>query len=281
MTATAGMTGRTCLITGGSSGIGRATAAALVERGANLVILGRDEARLQRAATALESSRPGATVDWVSCDLASLESVRAAATEIRARAPELHVLVNNAGVWLPERRTTVDGIEETFQVNYLSHFLLTHLLLDNLRAGAPARIVNVASTHRGAKLQLDDLMLERGYSTIASMSRTKLALILFTKSLARQLAGTRVTVNSLHPGLAKTGLTSGLPWFVRVTQRFASPPEKAAATSVYLASSPEVEGVSGQFFIKCRPAKTVGQANDPRVEQELWEVSRKLASLDV
>jgi NAD(P)-dependent dehydrogenase (short-subunit alcohol dehydrogenase family) len=275
----ASMTGRTCVVTGASSGIGKATAAALLRQGADVVVLAREGARLQAAVSKLASVPGGGTVESVACDLGSFESVRQAADTLSARHPQLHVLVNNAGVWLPERKQTVDGLEASLQINYLSHFLLTHLLLDNLKAGAPSRIVNVASTHRGVKLDFDDLMMERKYSTMGSMARTKLAMVLFTKTLARELAGTGVTVNSLHPGVTKTDLSTGMSPFLRLLQRFAGPPEKGAETSVYLASSPEVEGVSGQFFQKCRPARTAGQANDPAVERQLWEVSRKLCGL--
>ena len=273
------MKGRICVITGGSSGIGKATAAALLGEGADVVILAREGPRLQAAVAELGAAARGGTVESVACDLGSLESVRQAADTLAARHPQLHVLVNNAGVWLPERRQTVDGFEASFQINYLSHFLLTHLLLDNLRAGAPSRIVNVASTHRGVKLDFDDLMMERKYSPMGSMARTKLAMVLFTKTLARELSGTGVTVNSLHPGVTKTDLSSDMPLFLRATQWFARPPEKGAETSVYLASSPEVEGVSGQFFAKCKPAGTTGQANDTAVEERLWVTSRKLCGL--
>lgn len=259
--------------------MGKATASALVRGGANVVLLGRDKGRVEAAAAELRTLNPEARVESVECDLASFASVRQAAEAITAGHPHIHVLVNNAGVWLPERQETVDGFETTLQVNYLSHFLLTHLLLDVLTANAPARIVNVASTHRGVKLRLDDLMLEREYPRMGSMGRTKLAMVLFTKTLARELAGTGVTVNSLHPGLAKTGLTRDVGLFMRILNRFAATPEKAAATAIYLASSPEVEGVTGQFFVKCRPARTVGEANDPDSERQLWEISRKLCGL--
>jgi NAD(P)-dependent dehydrogenase (short-subunit alcohol dehydrogenase family) len=273
------MKGRTCVITGGNSGIGKATAAALVRRGADVVLLGRDKGRVETARTELQTLNPESRVESVECDLASFASVRQAAKAINDGHPQVHVLINNAGIWLPERQVTVDGFEMTLQVNYLSHFLLTHLLLDVLKASAPARIVNVASTHRGVKLRLDDLMLEREYSRMGSMGRTKLAMVLFTKTLARELAGTGVTVNSLHPGLAKTDLTRDVGLFMRILNRFAAAPEKAAETSVFLASSPEVEGVTGQFFVKCRPARTVGEANDPHSERQLWDVSRELCGL--
>ena len=275
MSTTANMTGKTCLITGGTSGIGKATAEALARLGARVVLLARDERELERVAVEFRSA--GYAADWVACDLASFESVRAAAAKITTDYPAIDVLINNAGVWLSERRVTVDGNEMTFQVNYLSHFLLTHLLVEN--ATSPMRIVNVASTHRGVHLDFDDVMMETEYSTIASMGRTKLAMVLFTKTLARELAGTGITVNSLHPGVSKTNLTSGVSPLLRMINVFGGTPEKGARTSVYLASSPEVEGVTGQFFIKRRPAKTVGQANDPNAEQRLWDLSRQLCGL--
>jgi NAD(P)-dependent dehydrogenase (short-subunit alcohol dehydrogenase family) len=272
----ADMTGKTCLITGGSSGIGRATAEALARQGATIVLLARDEPQLEHVAAQLRAA--GAVVDWVACDLASFESVRAAAKKITTDHPVIDVLINNAGVWLSDRRVTVDGHEMTFQVNYLSHFLLTQLLVE--KATSPMRIVNVASTHRGVHIDFDDLMMERGYSAIASMGRTKLAMVLFTKTLARELAGRGITVNSLHPGVTKTNLTSGVSPLLRLVNMFGGSPEKGARTSVYLASSPEVDGVTGQFFIKRRPAKTVGQANDPSAESRLWSLSRKLCGLE-
>jgi NAD(P)-dependent dehydrogenase (short-subunit alcohol dehydrogenase family) len=273
--------GKVCLVTGGNSGIGKATALELAKKGATVVVLCRSRERGEAAVRDLQRDSGNPNVELLVADLASQASVRQAAAEFQERFKHLHVLVNNAAVFLPERRETVDGIEETFAVNYLSHFLLTHLLLDLLKASAPARIVNVASKTSFIKLDLDDLMLtKRKYSVMAAVAPTKLGLVLFTKELATRLKGTEVTVNSLHPGVVKTNLLKDMPRWMKIF--FTLPavgPEKGARTSVYLASAPEVQRVSGEFFADCKIAKTTGVANDPELCKRLWEISMNLTGL--
>ena len=275
------MDGRTCLITGGTDGIGKATAIGLARLGATVVVLGKNEAKGAAAVAEITAVSGNDRVAFLACDLASQESVRQAATQFRADHGNLHVLVNNAGIALAMPTETVDGIESTFAVNYLSHFLLTHLLLDLLKENAPARIVNVASTLTGTKIVLDDLMLTNGYSATKALSQSKLALALFTKSLTGRLAGTGVTVNTLHPGLVKTGLLDDLsPMIRRGFHLMSTTPEKGARTPIYLASSPEVEGVSGEFFSRSKRKAVRGQVNDPQVAERLWDASLALAHID-
>jgi NAD(P)-dependent dehydrogenase (short-subunit alcohol dehydrogenase family) len=183
-------------------------------------------------------------------------------------------------VFLPKREVVEDGLEKTFATNYLSHFLLTMLLLDALKAGAPSRIVNVATRTMGLKIDFEDLQVEKGYSTMKAVGATKLALILFTQKLARQLEGSGVTVNALHPGLVKTGLLDDVGWLLRaVFHLFSSTPEKGARTPVYLATADEVQGVSGKLFADCKPVKIGGQGIDPAAIEKLWKLSFELAKL--
>jgi NAD(P)-dependent dehydrogenase (short-subunit alcohol dehydrogenase family) len=275
------MEGRVCVVTGGTAGIGRATAEELARRGATVVVLGRTPESAERARSEIAAATGNENVEAVAADLASQEQVRRVAAEILARHPQVHVLVNNAGVFPPARVETEDGIEQALAVNYLSHFLLTHALLDALKAGAPSRIVNVASQVQGAKLDFDDLMHERRkYSTMRAVSASKLAAIYFTKELARRLEGTGVTVNTLHPGLTKTAITKDMSKPMRILLNLVSgSPEKGARTSVYLATSDEVQGVSGEFFVKGKQRKMPRQATDPETQKRLWEVSSALVDL--
>jgi NAD(P)-dependent dehydrogenase (short-subunit alcohol dehydrogenase family) len=196
-------------------------------------------------------------------------------------------LVNNAGTFLTKRSTTVDGIETHFAVNYLASFLLTNLLLDALRAGAPARVVSVSgSSHSKATIDFDDLMCERDYSAARANSRAKLALVLFTYELARRLTGTGITANCLHPGAVATGLVAkdpDYPPFPRLLYKLFSPffasPEKGAQTSIYLAASPEVDGVTGKYFIRKAAVESSPESYDEAVARRLWEVSSELAGL--
>ena len=281
------MDGRTVVITGGNSGIGKAAAEALAGAGARVVITARSEARGEEAVTEIAAAIGSDAVELVVFDLADLASVRAGAAEILERFPRIDVLVNNAGLILSDRRVTTDGYEATLQINHLGPFLLTELLTERLIASAPARIVNVASTaHNFARkgMRFDDLMAERSYRQMEVYGRSKLANILFTTELARRLAGTGVTVNCLHPGsvasgYARDGDTHGFLTFgVRLIRPFSLTPEQGARTVVYLASSPEVAEVSGAYFAKCKQKTPSANARDAEAAGRLWSVSEQLVT---
>ena len=284
------MKGQTVVVTGGNSGIGLETAAALTAMGARVLLTARNADRGRAAVAEIADRTPGARVQLVVFDLADLSSVRRGAAEILEQAPRLDVLVNNAGVVLSERRVTVDGYEATFATNHLGPFLLTNLVLDRMRASAPARIVNVASTaHNSARkgIPFDDLQSEGRYRGMRVYGQSKLANILFTNELARRLEGTGVTANSLHPGTVRTGYGADgdarglLAVGLKVSGPFFLSPAKGARTSVYLASSAEVDGVSGQYFVKCKPRTPRSWARDPEAAQRLWRVSEELVGLEL
>ncbi len=284
------MHGKTVVVTGGNSGIGLETAAELASMGARVLLTARN-ADKGRAAVAALSQRVGekGAVQLVVFDLADLDSVRRGAAEILEQAPRLDVLVNNAGLVLSEREVTVDGYEATFAINHLGPFLLTNLLLDRIRASAPARVVTVASTaHTSARkgIPFDDLQSTRRYGGMRVYGQSKLANILFTLELARRLEGSGATANSLHPGTVRTGYgadgdTRGfLAFGIKLASPFFLTPAKGARTSVYLASSPEVEGVSGSYFVKCRAKEPRRWAQDPEAARRLWQVSEELTGLE-
>lgn len=280
------MQGKTVLVTGATQGIGYEAARAIARMGARVILTARDRTRGERAASTI-SAEAGASVELVLCDLSSMASIRAAAAEVRERATQLHVLLNNAGALYLERRESVDGLELTFATNHLGYFLLTRLLQDLLEQSAPARIVNVASAaHRVARRgpSFDDLERRRGYSGFRVYGETKLMNILFTRELARRLAGTRVTANSLHPGVIASGFGTNnrgvLGWLMRHATRYIfATPEEGAATSIYLCTSPEVEGVTGKYFASCREVRPRPQAEDDQAARRLWELSERLTGL--
>jgi NAD(P)-dependent dehydrogenase (short-subunit alcohol dehydrogenase family) len=282
---TASMHGRTVVITGANSGVGQATAVALARAGADTVITARHEGRGRQAVADIRRDSGSDRVDLVVFDLADLASVRRGAEQILDRCDRIDVLVNNAGLVLSERTETVDGFEATFGINHLGPFLLTQLLTGRLVASAPARVVNVASTaHQGARrgLDFDDLQSTRHYRGMRAYSRSKLANILFTGELARRLSGTGVTANSLHPGTVASGFARDhdakgfLAFGVKIIKPFILTPEKGARTSVYLASSPEVADVTGQYFVKCRARTPSPAARDQAAGALLWSVSEEL-----
>jgi NAD(P)-dependent dehydrogenase (short-subunit alcohol dehydrogenase family) len=281
------MAGRVCLVTGATSGIGKATAHALAGLGASVVILGRRPAELDAVAAEMRASTGNDDVTVALADLASLESIRRLADRFRAEHDRLHVLINNAGVNLNHRSVTVDGFETTFAVNHLAPFLLTNLLLDLLKRSAPSRVVSVASTaFRRGRIDFDDLQAERSFSGFRVYSQSKLANVLFTTELARRLEGTGVTANCVHPGVVRgTGLGRGerFPLAVRVIWPLIRPvmksPEQGARTSVYTATSPDLEDVSGRLFINSRPARISAAADDRALAERLWTVSAQLAGL--
>lgn len=277
--------GKICLITGGTNGIGKSTALALARMGATVVIVGRNPAKTAQVVEEIRAASGNKNVDSLLADLSSQQAIRRLATEFKSQYPALHVLLNNAGTMLFQRRLSVDGIEMMFAVNHLAYFLLTNLLLDRLTASAPARIVNVASdVHTSGTIDFDNLQ-DAGRSGLKVYGNTKLANILFTLELARRLEGTGVTANALHPGQVATGIAGGNGKVVAVayglmSRVFFLTPEKGAATSIYLASSPEVEGVTGKYFANCKVKQPAPQATDMAVALKLWEVSAEMVHLD-
>jgi len=283
------MVAKTVIITGGNSGIGKAAAIALATAGARVVITARNEQRGRDAVADIAATSGSKQVELSLFDLADLSSVRAGAADLLERCPRIDVLLNNAGLILSERQVSAEGYEATLAINHLGPFLLTDLLLDRLKASAPSRIVNVASTaHNFARrgMVFDDLMAERSYKAMEVYGRSKLANILFTSELAKRLDGTGVTANSLHPGSVATGYardgdtTGFMAWGVKVYARLpiSLTPEKGARTSVYLCSSPEVEGVSGRYFAKCKQKTPSANARDEAAAIRLWQVSEDLVA---
>lgn len=278
------MSGKTVMVTGATSGIGTATARALAAQGATIVLVGRSREKSAAVAEQIRRATGSATVDFLLADLTSHQAIRRLAGEFRERYERLHVLVNNAGGLFMSRQLSVDGIEMTLALNHLSYFLLTSLLLDTLKASAPARVVSVSShLHRDARIDFDNLQLQRGYSGFRAYGLSKLANILFTFELARQLEGSGVSANTLHPGIVKTNFGSNNGLFgrlMRLGMNFTSiSPEEGAQTSVYLASSPEVEDVTGAYFEKCTSVRAAEQAYDRADAARLWQVSEQLTGI--
>lgn len=279
------MTGKTVLVTGGTSGIGRATASRLASMGARVGIIGRDAGRTQRAAAEIASQSGSSTVNAFVADMSSQAEVRRVAREVLAAYPQLHVLVNNVGGFWAHQHITADGLERTFALNHLAPFLLTRLLLERLVASAPARIVTVSSgAHSTGTIDFEDLMGERKYSGQTAYNQSKLANVMFTYELARRLKGTGVTATVLHPGMTNTSFSAEDPArafapLVKVARPFMKTPDRGADTSVYLASSPVVEGVTGQYFSDCKRKKSNKASYATLAATRLWRVSTELVGL--
>ena len=272
---------RIALVTGATSGIGKVTASALARQGHRVVLLARDARKAEEVAAEL---RGPAGVETLMCDLGSQLQIRRAAEEFKRRHDRLHVLVNNAGGIFMKAGVSADGIEQTFAVDHLAYFLLTNLLLDVLKASAPARVVNVASAAAaGGRLDFDDLELKRRYSGIRAYANAKLANILFSNELARRVAGSGVTSNAVHPGVVATRFgtnDNGLFTLgVKLLRPFLVSEEKGARTSIYLATSPEVEGVTGKYFVGSKARRPPRAALDEAVARRLWEVSAKMTGV--
>jgi NAD(P)-dependent dehydrogenase (short-subunit alcohol dehydrogenase family) len=275
------MQGKTVLITGANQGIGKATAIKLAELGARVVLLCRNEAKGRAALEEVRERAKGGAPELLVADLASLSDVRRIAADFRRTHDRLDVLLNNAGLLVPTRRTTVDGFEETFAVNHLAPFLLTKELLDLLRATPASRVVNVSSdAHRRATMHWDDLELRTGYGSLKAYGQSKLANILFTYELADRLKGSGVTTNCLHPGVIATGFGQtyggGFSLLIRLVKPFLLAPEEGARTSVYLASSSEVADVTGQYFAKCKAVRSNAASYDEAARHRLWDVSEAM-----
>ena len=276
---------KTAVVTGANSGIGLETARGLARAGYHVVLLCRNAGRAATAKADIDASVPGASTEIVLCDLSEPTSVRAAAAELTERLERLDVLVNNAGLTLRKRETTSDGLDMMLAANHLGPFLLTNLLLPLLEASAPSRIVNVAShAHRWGRVHFDDLQATRGYGFMSfpRYGETKLMNILFTRALARRLEGTGVTVNCVHPGSVHTNIGAPGRFVSAITKVILRSPEQGARTSLHVATSPAVQGVSGSYFASSKPAdkKLTKRALDDEAGERLWRVSADLVGLD-
>ncbi|MFX1253022.1 MAG: SDR family oxidoreductase [Promethearchaeota archaeon] len=278
-----------CLVTGATSGIGKATALELARMGATVVIVGRNKERSTLIQREIQDKTGNQSVGLLIADLSSQKSVRNLSQTFKSKYQQLHVLINNAGTFLSKRHVTEDGLEMTLAVNYLSRFLLTNLLLDVLKKSAPARIINVAGAyHTKGEIYFNDINLEHNYSGSRANNQSKLADVLFTYELARRLDGTNVTVNCLHPGAVKTGAifkdkdaSFSMKTMYTVFSIFFKSPEKGAETSVYLASSSEVEGVTGKYFVNKKVKKSAPKTYDTDLQKRLWDISVGLTKLEI
>jgi retinol dehydrogenase 14 len=279
------MAGKVVLVTGATGGIGKATAIGLAKMGARVGITGRDLIRAEQAAADIRTASGNPAVDVFAADMSSQAEVRRLAGAVLDAYPRLDVLVNNVGGFWAHRHPTADGLEHTFALNHLAPFLLTNLLLDRLKASAPARVVTVSSGAQAAgRIDFDDLQGARSYSGQRAYSQSKLANILFTNELARRLQSTGVTANSVHPGVVRTNFGSeDQAGFFRIISPLVRPflktPTQGAWTPIYLASSPDVEGITGQFFANRKPKTANRAARDVDVTARLWRVSTDLVGL--
>ena len=278
------MNGKICMVTGATSGIGLVTARELARQGAQVTLVSRSPERCQAAAESIRQETGNPEVDFIAADLSSLVEIRRAAQEFLKRQRRLDVLVNNAGGFFWRRAETADGLERTFALNHLNYFLLTNLLLETLKASAPARIVSVSSdAHRGARIDFDNLQNKHKYAGFRAYAQSKLMNVLFTYELRRRLENSGVTANALHPGFVATGFAKNNGFlfrlFMPLAQLNALSPEEGARTSIYLASSPEVEGVSGKYFTKQKAVQSDPASYDEQTARQLWELSLELTNL--
>ena len=279
------MAGKSVLVTGGTGGIGKATATGLAALGARVGITGRDPARAEAAAAGIRAAPGSPAVDAFAADMSVQAGVRRLAAQVLDTYPRLDVLVNNAGGFWAHRHVTADGLEHTFALNHLAPFLLTSLLLDRLTASAPARIITVSSgAHARGRIDFDDLQGERNYSGQHAYSQSKLANVIFTYELARRLEGTGVTATVLHPGVVRTGFgaedqAAYLAVMIRVARLFMKTPAQGAETPIYLASSPQVEGITGRYFVNRKPKTSSKVSYDTTAAARLWQASIDLAGM--
>ncbi len=274
------MKGKICIVTGANSGIGKETALELAKTGATVVMICRNAEKSKPVQEEIRKLSGNPNVDLLLADLSSQKQVRRVAEEFKAKYPRLDVLVNNAGFVQPKKQMTEDGYEVQFATNHLAPFLLTNLLLDHLKKSAPSRIVTVSSAgHMMGHMNFDDLDNAKKFNQWRAYCNSKLANILFARELAKRLEGTKVTSNALHPGAVASNFMGSQPAWMSVAKFFMINSKKGAETSVYLASSPEVENVSGEYFAKCRKARTKAEARDAVVMKKLWDVSAKMTGL--
>jgi NAD(P)-dependent dehydrogenase (short-subunit alcohol dehydrogenase family) len=272
--------GKICMITGANSGIGKETALGLAKLGATVVMVCRNPVLGKDAQDWIKKMSGNSSIDLLLADLSSQQAVRDLVSEFRSKYDQLHVLINNAGAVIQKRTLTVDGLETTFAVNYLAPYLLTNLLLDVLKASAPARVINVTSgLHKRASIDFDDLQSEKRYGGFWSYNKAKLAFIHFTYHLSKELDGTGVTVNIFNPGVARTNLGRDTPWYMRWAVIFFKNPRKCAETPIYLASAPELEGITGKYFENKRETRSSEASYDEVIAAKLWQVSTQLTNL--
>lgn len=268
------MIGKVCMVTGATDGVGKVTAQALAQAGATVIGIGRDPDKIN-AVLAETDATPG-SLEFMTADLSSQASVRALANEFKQKYDRLHVLVNNAGALFTRYHESADGIEMTFALNHLAYFLLTNLLLDTICASAPARIINVSSNaHEGRTLNFDDLQLKRSYEAWAAYGASKLANLLFTYELERRLQGTGVTVNAVHPGFVNTNFQRA----AGLNMRGPLTPAEGADTQIWLATSDDVEGVTGKYFVRRRDTRSSDVSYDEAAARQLWDMSAKMVGL--
>jgi NAD(P)-dependent dehydrogenase (short-subunit alcohol dehydrogenase family) len=280
------MDGKICMVTGGTSGIGYYTAQEIARMGGTVVIIGRDQAKCENAVRMIQMESGNPAVEYLLADLSSQAQIRSAAAHFNAKYHQLDVLVNNAAGVSLRRQLSVDGIERTFAVNHLAYFLLTNLVIEALKHSPSARVVNVSSgSHLGEQLDFDNLQLVKSYTIYRAYGRSKLANVLFAYELARRMAGMHVTSNALSPGMVATDIWKKVNRFLTplinpVIQRIGQPPLEGAQTSIYLATSPEVEGVTGKYFADCKPMHSSPNSYDLASAKRLWEVSAQLTGLN-
>lgn len=274
---------KTAIVTGATNGIGLVTARELAKQGIHVVIVSRSREKCELTISQIKKETGNSTIEFIASDLSVMANVRQVAHEFLKRHSRLDILVNNAGAIFFQRLVSQDGYEMTFALNHLSYFLLTDLLLDTLKSSAPSRIINVSSeAHQGGRINFDDLMLERSFTAFGAYSASKLANLLFTYQLAENLSGTQVTANALHPGFVSTGFAKNNGGLIKlgmgISGLFARKPEKGAETSIFLATSPEVEGVSGNYFSDCKEIKSSTSSYDKVTQKRLWIESLALTS---
>jgi len=270
------------LITGATSGIGKETALGLAKLGATIVFTTRDNLKGEKIKKELTAKTNNKNIHMLKCDLASFESIRNCCEEFKSKYDKLHVLINNAGAWDFKRRESKDGIENIFATNYLAPFLLTNLLLDILKKSIPSRIINVTSGLHFGTIHFDDIEFKQNFSGTKAYRQSKLGLILFTRLLAKKLEGTGVTVNCVHPGINKTDLGRNAGGFFQtIFKLIGKDPEIGAETSIFLAGSPDVENITGEYFAKKKRKRSSKESYDMDLAKKLWDVSEKYLKNDL
>ncbi len=282
------MNGKICIVTGATSGMGHATARALAQRSATVIIVGRNSEKSAATVNRIQQQTGNQAIEFMVADLSSQKDIRRLAQQFKDKYPRLDVLVNNAGAWITKRQESVDGVEMTFALNHLACFLLTNLLLDTLKATVPARIINISSYgHRAGQMNFDDLQFQQKYNGMHAYRQSKLANVLFTYELARRLAGTGVTVNAVNPGLVATRFGFNNPGFIpqrvadlliRLYGFVGTNPEQGAQTAIYLATSPDVEGTIGKYFEKQKAVPSSPLSYDEQVAHRLWRISAEMTN---